>query len=70
MKNTILIALLLMSVPALKAQIYTTRNGFVGFYSKTPLEDIKAENKQVYAGIDVAQKEIEPMTQPAQGEKA
>src|SRR5688572_5058049 len=58
MKNTILIALLLMSVPALKAQIYTTRNGFVGFYSKTPLEDIKAENKQVYAGIDVGQKKL------------
>ncbi len=58
MKTTILIAFLLLNVPALKAQVYTTRNGFVGFYSKTPLEDIKAENKQVYAGIDVAQKKL------------
>src|SRR5688500_8117857 len=59
MKNTILIAsLLLVNVLALKAQVYTTRNGFIGFYSKTPLEDIKAENKQVYAGIDVAQKKL------------
>ena len=58
MKNTILIAFLLMNVLALKAQIYTTRNGFAGFYSKTPFEDIKAENKQVYAGIDVGQKRL------------
>jgi polyisoprenoid-binding protein YceI len=58
MKNTILIAFLLMNVLALKAQIYTTRNGLVGFYSKTTLEDIKAENKQVYAGIDVSQKKL------------
>lgn len=58
MKNTILIALLLINVLALKAQVYTTRNGFIGFYSKTPLEDIKGENKQVYAGIDVAQKKL------------
>src|SRR5690348_6136913 len=58
MKNIILIALLSMHVLAVKAQIYSTRNGFVGFYSKTPLEDIKAENKQVYAGVDLAQKKL------------
>jgi polyisoprenoid-binding protein YceI len=39
-------------------QQYITRNGFVGFYSKTPLEDIKAENTQVFAAIDVAKKNI------------
>lgn len=33
-------------------QNYMTRNGFIGFYSKTPLEDIKAENNQVYAVLD------------------
>ena len=38
------------------AQIYTTRTGFIGFYSKTPLEDIRAEKKQVYAAIDLSQK--------------
>ena len=58
MKYNILIALLLINVLALKAQVYTTRNGFAGFYSKTALEDIKAENKQVYAGIDVGQKKL------------
>jgi hypothetical protein len=39
-------------------QLYMTRTGFVGFYSKTPLEDIKAENNQGYAVIDPAKKNI------------
>ena len=39
-------------------QLFTTRTGFIGFYSKTNLEDIKAENNQVYAVIDVAKKNI------------
>ncbi len=33
-------------------QNYMTKNGFIGFYSKTPLEDIRAENNQVYSVID------------------
>ncbi|MBS1915497.1 MAG: YceI family protein [Bacteroidetes bacterium] len=40
------------------AQQYITRNGFIGFYSKTPLEDIKAENNQVYAAVDLSKKNI------------
>lgn len=39
-------------------QLYTTRNGLIGFFSKTPLEDIKADNKQVYAVIDAGKKNI------------
>jgi hypothetical protein len=35
-------------------QSYMTKNGFIGFYSKTPLEDIRAENNQVYAILDVS----------------
>jgi len=35
-------------------QNYMTKNGFIGFYSKTPLEDIRAENNQVYAILDPA----------------
>ena len=35
-------------------QNYMTKTGFIGFYSKTPLEDIRAENNQVYAVIDPA----------------
>ncbi|HXB07893.1 MAG TPA: YceI family protein [Puia sp.] len=41
-----------------QAQLYSTRTGFIGFYSKTPLEDIKAENNQVYAIIDGGKKNI------------
>ena len=41
-----------------KAQKYLARNGFVGFYSKTPLEDIVAENNQAFAVIDTAAHQI------------
>ena len=33
-------------------QNYMTKTGFIGFYSKTSMEDIKAENNQVYAVMD------------------
>ena len=56
MKKIILLSLLVLNFAFINAQIYTTRNGFIGFYSKTPLEDIKAENKQVYAVIDGGKK--------------
>jgi hypothetical protein len=39
-------------------QQFTTRTGFIGFYSKTSLEDIKAENNQVYAIVDAGKKNI------------
>jgi hypothetical protein len=35
-------------------QNYTTKTGFIGFYSKTPLEDVQGENNQVYAVLDPA----------------
>ncbi len=40
------------------SQLYSTRSGFIGFYSKTALEDIKGENNQVYAVIDAGKKNI------------
>ncbi len=40
------------------AQKYMTRNGVISFYSKTPLEDIKATNNQVYAVIDGGSKNL------------
>ena len=58
MKKFVLLFLLLFSMWMVQAQAYATRNGFIGFYSKTPLEDIKAENKQVYAVIDPGKKNI------------
>lgn len=41
-----------------RAQLYITKTGFTGFYSKTPLEDIKAENNQVFAAVDLSKKTI------------
>src|ERR1700755_3079991 len=40
------------------SQQYSTRTGFIGFYSKTSLEDIKAENNQVYAIIDAGKQNL------------
>ncbi|HLZ89976.1 MAG TPA: YceI family protein [Puia sp.] len=40
------------------SQLYSTRTGFIGFYSKTSLEDIIAENNQVYAIIDGGKKNL------------
>lgn len=50
--------LLLTLVFNSSGQTFITRNGYIGFFSKTPLEDIKAENQQVYAAIDVAKKNL------------
>lgn len=46
-----------MSLTA-NAQLFSTRNGFVGFYSETPFENIVAENNQVYAILDISKKTI------------
>ncbi len=40
------------------SQLYSTRSGFIGFYSKTPLEDIRGENNQVYAIVDAGKKNL------------
>lgn len=40
------------------SQLYSTRTGFLGFYSKTALEDIKGENNQVYAIVDAGKKDL------------
>jgi polyisoprenoid-binding protein YceI len=40
------------------AQTFLTRTGQISFYSKTPLEDIKAENHQANAAIDLSKKTI------------
>jgi len=59
MKKAVLLAVLLISFCAAGySQLYMTRTGFIGFYSKMPLEDIRAENNQVYAVIDAGKKNI------------
>jgi polyisoprenoid-binding protein YceI len=61
MKNIVIasaICLALIHPHRAFSQLYSTRAGFVGFYSKTALEDIKAENNQVYAIIDAGKQDL------------
>ncbi len=52
MKRTTTFFILLFMFFAVNAQKYMTRNGYIGFYSHTPLEDIKADNNQVAGVLD------------------
>src|SRR5580658_5598211 len=52
------ICMALIRPSAAYCQLYSTRAGFVGFYSKTALEDIKGENNQVYAIVDAGKKNL------------
>lgn len=36
------------------AQKYMTKNGYIGFYSHTPVEDIKGDNNQVASVLDIS----------------
>jgi polyisoprenoid-binding protein YceI len=53
-----IICLTLIRPATAYSQLYSTRTGFAGFYSKTALEDIKGENNQVYAVIDAGKKNL------------
>lgn len=57
-KNILITILLLVAVNVIHAQLYFTTTGFAGFYSKTSFEDIKAENNQVYAVVDLTKKSL------------
>jgi hypothetical protein len=58
MKVLFLITVLTGLSASIAAQTFITRSGFVGFYSKTDMEDIKAEHKQVYGAIDMKGKRL------------
>jgi hypothetical protein len=55
---SVLFCLAVMRPASAYSQLYTTRSGFIGFYSKTALEDIRGENNQVYAVIDAGKKNL------------
>src|ERR1700738_1378576 len=57
-KLIVLVLLALINQTAAYSQLYTTRTGFVGFYSKTAMEDIRAENNQAFAVIDAGKKNL------------
>ena len=48
------LSLLTMLTFSVSAQRYMTKNGFISFFSHTPMEDIKAENNQVAGVIDTS----------------
>jgi len=53
--RSLLIWVLVIILPGRNyAQSLITKSGFIGFYSKTPFEDIQGENNQVYAVLDPA----------------
>lgn len=54
MKKITLIFTVTLLVLSANAQKYMTKNGYIGFYSHTPMEDIKADNNQVAGIIDIA----------------
>ena len=58
MKRLTLLSILLVVVTAANAQKYMTKNGFIGFFSHTPMEDIKGDNNQVAAVLDITSGEM------------
>jgi polyisoprenoid-binding protein YceI len=58
MKYLILLLLFLSLFFVSSAQKYMTKNGYIGFFSHTPIEDIKADNNQVASVLDISTGEI------------
>ena len=58
MKRLLLLSFLLTAVLAANAQKYMTKNGYIGFFSHTPMEDIKGDNNQVVGVLDISTGEI------------
>jgi polyisoprenoid-binding protein YceI len=58
MKRLSLLFLFLGLFFTVNAQKYMTKNGYIGFFSHTPAEDIKADNNQVASVIDASSGEI------------
>jgi polyisoprenoid-binding protein YceI len=54
MKHLIVMFFLLSIAFAVSAQKYMTKNGFIGFFSHTPMEDIKGDNNQVAGVLDIS----------------
>ena len=58
MKRLFLFSLLLTLVLGANAQKFMTKNGYIGFFSHTPMEDIKADNNQVVGVLDISSGEM------------
>jgi hypothetical protein len=58
MKHIVVLVILLAIGHSVSAQKYMTKNGYIGFYSKTPMEEIKADNNQVASVLDTGTGEM------------
>ena len=54
MKRLSLLFFLFAIAITVNAQKYMTKNGFIGFFSHTAMEDIKGDNNQVAAVLDIS----------------
>lgn len=52
-RNIVLLTISFMAFNMASAQKYMTKNGYIRFYSETPIETIEAENRQVNAALDI-----------------
>ncbi len=58
MKRIILSLTVITLCITLNAQKFMTKTGYIGFFSHTPIEDIKADNNQVASVLDVSTGEV------------
>ena len=58
MKRLTVFIFLVSFVISANAQRYMTKNGYIGFFSHTPMEDIKGDNNQVAAVLDISSGEM------------
>ena len=58
MKRLLLFVFFLNIILAVNAQKFMTKNGFISFYSHTPMEDIKGDNNQVVGILDISTGEM------------
>jgi hypothetical protein len=58
MKRITVLFFLLSLILTVNAQKYMTKNGYIGFYSHTPMEDIKGDNNQVAGVLDTSTGEM------------
>ena len=58
MKRLSVLLFLMFIVTAINAQKYMTKNGYIGFFSHTAMEDIKGDNNQVASVLDITTGEM------------
>jgi polyisoprenoid-binding protein YceI len=54
MKRTVILFTISFLFLAANGQKFLTKNGYIGFFSHTPIEDIKGDNNQVASVLDIS----------------